>query len=306
VPAAAQTSPEKVFRLGELAANGVSIAITRAETLPELARLGFREGRNLVVDERVGDAAALARQVREMLAQKPDVLVAIGAEAIDAAGAATKTVPIVTFGGNPVQSGLAESLAHPGGNVTGVSILTEELESKRAALLHEAIPWSTKVAVLFPSGLSRRQAFEAEIRAVVENGRCELVTFDAAGPDGYPAAFAGMRAAGAQSLLITGNPTFNRDAELLAKLALESRLPVICEWAENARSGCLMGYGANRTELRRRVAHLVARIFRGVRPADLPIETPTYFELAVNLKTARALGIEMPASLLAKADEVID
>jgi putative ABC transport system substrate-binding protein len=303
------SAQERTYRLGELAANDISLGITRAETLPELARLGFREGLNLVIDERAGDAAALSRHIREIVTAKPDAVIAIGPEAIEAAASATKTIPIVAFGANPVQMGFAASLARPGGNVTGVSILFEELEGKRAALLHEAVPQAKRMAVLFLPSLRRlgyRQSAESEIRAALVNTGAELLAFEAEGPDEYPATFAAMQVAGAQSLLITGNPTFNRDMTLLADLALEQHLPAMCEWAENARSGCTFGYGPNRSELRRRLAHLVARIFRGIAPSELPIETPTHFELAVNLKSAKQLGLDVPMTLLVRADEVIE
>jgi putative tryptophan/tyrosine transport system substrate-binding protein len=305
-PALAQTAGERVFRLAELASAKVSLDITRAETLPELARLGFREGRNLVVEERAGEPAEMERLARDFVLAKPDAIIAIGPDAIRAAAGATKTVPIVTFGNDLVEQGLAASYARPGGNVTGVVILAEDLDGKRLDVLHETVPSARRVAALFLPSLAYRDTTEREIRKVASSSGIELLAFDAEGPEHYPAAFAAMRAAGAQALLITANPTFNRDAGRLAQLALEARLPMMCEWAENARSGCLLGYGPSRSDLRRRVAHYVARIFQGATPADLPIETPTRFELAVNVRTAKALGVEMPPSLLARADEVIE
>jgi putative ABC transport system substrate-binding protein len=305
-PVAAQTATERVYRLGELAPSLESLEITRTETLPELARLGFREGRNVILDERVGDAAAMDRLAREMLLTQPDAIIAIGPDAIGAAARATKTVPIVTFGADPVQPGFAASLARPGGNVTGVVILAEELDGKRLDLLAEAVPGAHRVGALLERSLPYRQRIERYLRTVAASRGVELLTFEAEGAGEYPATFAAMRAAGMQALVITGSPTFNRDAGLLARLALEMRLPTMCEWAENAQSGCLLGYGPNRGEMRRRLAHHVARIFQGAVPAELPIETPTHFELAVNLKTAKALGIDVPASVLARADEVIE
>jgi putative ABC transport system substrate-binding protein len=305
-PALAQTAGERIFRLAELAPSAASLEITRAETLPELAKLGFREGRNLILDERAGEPADMERLARELLLAKPDAIIAIGPDAIGAGAGATKTVPIVTFGADPVRRGLAASFARPGGNVTGVVILAEDLDGKRLDVLHEAVPAARRVAALFLPTLAYRQTTERDVRTVASSSGIELLAFDAEGPDDYPAAFAAMRAAGAQALLITANATFNRDAERLAQLALETGLPMICEWAENARSGCLLGYGPSRGDLRRRVAHHVARIFQGTKPGDLPIETPTRFELAINLKTAKALGLDVPPSLLARADEVIE
>jgi putative tryptophan/tyrosine transport system substrate-binding protein len=305
-PLGAQMASERVYHLGELAPSASSLEFTRSVTLPELAKLGFIESRNLVVAERVGDAAAMQGLARELLLTKPDVIIAIGPDAIRAASEATSTVPIVNFGPGLVERGLAASLARPGGNITGVVILGPELDAKRLDLLHEALPTAYRVAaLLLPSGPDRLSS-EREMRAVAARTGIELLPFDASGPDDYPTAFAAMRAAGAQAVVIQANPIFYRDAARLAQLALETGLPTICEWAEMAKSGCLLGYGPNRAELRRRVAHYVDRIFRGAAPGELPIERPTNFEFAINLMTARALGITVPPSIMVRADEVIE
>ncbi len=133
-----------------------------------------------------------------------------------------------------------------------------------------------------------------------------LQVLDAAQPDQYAPAFAKMRGAGAEAVVITANATFYRDGRQLAALALESKLPSICEWADMVEMGCLMGYGPSRAELRRRLAHYVANIFRGTPPGDLPAETPTHFELAINLKVARILGVTIPTDLQARADYVVE
>jgi ABC-type uncharacterized transport system substrate-binding protein len=306
VPVSAQTAGERIYRLGELAPNETSTAITRAETVPELARLGFVEGQNLVLDERIGDAATLERAAAELARTKPDAIIAIGPDAINAAARATKSVPIVTFGADPVQAGFANSFAHPGGNVTGVVILAEELDGKRLDLLHTAVPTARRVAALVLPSVAYREPLEKSIRKAADGSHLELLTFPAEAPAQYPPAFAAMRASRAEVLLITGNPTFNRDIEALARLALAAHLPTMCEWAENAHAGCLLGYGPNRSELRRRLAHYVARLFEGTAPGDLPIETPTHFQFAVNLATAKALGLEIPMALLMTADETVE
>jgi putative ABC transport system substrate-binding protein len=304
--AAAQTAPSRVFRLAELAPTDASLEITRTYTLPELARLGFREGDNLRIEERAGAATEMPALAHTLLQGAPDAIVAIGPDAARAATSATKTVPIVTFGGDPVRQGYAASLAHPGGNVTGVIILAEELDGKRLDILHEAVPRARRIAALIDSSVSYRTAMERVLRESAAATGLALQTLPAAGPDDYAAAFAAMRSAGADALLVTASAMFNRDAELLARLASEARLPVMCEWAENAQSGCLLGYGPNRAEGRRRVAYILARIFNGAVPGELPIETPTHFSLAVNLKTAKALAIELPPALLTRADDVIE
>lgn len=305
-PSATSTAAEKIYRLGELASSAAALEITRSSTLPELAKLGFSEGRNLIMDERVGDAATMPGLAREMLLAKPDAIIAIGSDAIGAAAAATSTLPIVIFGSDPVSRGLATSLVHPGGNVTGVVILVTELDAKRLSLLHEAVPVAHRIAVLMQPSAPLRQASEQEMRAVAASTGVELLVFDAAEPGEYPAAFAAMRAAGAQALVIVAHATFNRDTAVLARLALETGLPTACEWAEMARTGCLLGYGPSRPELRRRLAHFVMRIFQGAVPGNLPIEQPTHYDFIINLMTAKALNLIVPQSLLARADEVIE
>jgi putative tryptophan/tyrosine transport system substrate-binding protein len=305
-PVAVSTAGEKVYRLGELAPSAASLEITRDVTLPVIAKLGFEIGRNLILEERAGDAMAMPELARELLRTKPDAIIAIGADAIRASSEATSAVPIVMFGANPVNKGLATSFARPGGNVTGVVIMATELDGKRLDLLHEAVPAARRIAALMLPSAPERQASEREMRGVAASTGVELLPFDAAGPEEYPAVFAAMQAAGAQALLVMAHSSFNRDAALIAQLALGTGLPTVCEWAEMAQAGCLLGYGPSRTELRRRTAHFVARIFQGTAPSDLPIEQPTRYEFVINLKTAKALGLSVPQSSLARADEVIE
>jgi len=301
MPALAQT-PNRVYRLGHLANAADSETFTRQITLPELARLGFVEGRNLVFDGRVGEPDALPGLMRELLAGQPDVVVAVG-PAIEAAGAATRTVPIVTFGFDPIELGLAASYARPGGNVTGVVILIGELEAKRLSILLEAVPDRRRVAALVPAANGPNAA---ALRKAVAGLGVELLVFPAAAPGDYAAAFAAMRAQGAQALVIGATPQFQRDGRLLADLALEARLPTVCEWADMARAGCLIGYGPSRIALRKRMADQIAKIFRGVAPGDIPIERPTVFEFAVNQKIAKSLDLSIPSAVLTSANEVIE
>ena len=300
--AARAQTPNRIYRLGHLANSADSEAFTRQITLPELARLGFVEGRNLLFDARVGESDALPGLMRELLAAQPDAVVAVG-PAMAVAGAATRTVPVVTFGFDPIELGLAASYARPGGNVTGVVILIGELEAKRLSILLEAVPDRRRVAALVPAASG---ANEAAMRKAAAGLGAELLVFPAAAPSEYAAAFAAMRAQGAQALVIGATPQFQRDGAQLAALALEARLPTVCEWAEMARAGCLIGYGPSRTALRKRMADQIAKIFRGVAPGDIPIERPTAFEFALNLKIANSLDLTVPPAMLARADEVIE
>jgi putative ABC transport system substrate-binding protein len=305
-PAWAQSGGERTFRLGHIAPSKMSLEYTRQMTMPELAKLGYVEGRNLAVIERYGDAAALPRLVQEVLAEKPDAIIAIGPEPVTAAIAATKTVPIVGFGPDVMFLGIAASQNRPGGNVTGVVILAPQLDAKRLELLKQAVPAVRRVsALLMPSAL-QRQASESAMRAFAANAGIVLQVLDAGRPDLYAPAFARMREAGAEAVVITANATFYRDGKQLATLANESKLPSICEWADMVEMGCMLGYGPSRAALRRRLAHYVAQIFRGTPPGDLPVETPTHFELAINLKVARTLGVTIPADMQARADYVVE
>ncbi len=301
-----ETNGERVFRLGQLAPSQWSIDVTRRVTLPELAKLGFSEGRNLVIIERFGEDAEMPRLAKELLLAKVDAIVAVGPGALLAASAATKSIPIVSFGSDPTQIGLATSLAHPGGNVTGVVILVSELDAKRLDLLHQAVPSARRFAALVSSLSPQRAATVRELHKLASNTGIALQALFAAGPPDYPAAFASMRAAGVEALVIGANSIFYRDGAQLATLALEARLPTICEWADMAELGCLIGYGPDRNELRRRLAHYIAQVLRGAATASLPIETPTRFEFAINLRVARSLGLKIPADLLARADSLIE
>jgi putative ABC transport system substrate-binding protein len=301
--AARAQTPNRIYRLGHLARSADSEAFTRQTTLPELAKLGFVEGRNLVFDARVGEPDSMPALMRELLAGQPDAVVAIGPDELRAAGAATRIVPIISFGVDPIEFGLAASHARPGGNVTGVVILADDLEGKRLSLLLEAMPDRRRVAALVAT---TRESNEAAVRKAAAGLGVELLVFLAPAPSDYPAAFAAMQAQGAQALIIAANPGFFRDRSQLAGLALEARLPTVCEWAEMAQAGCLIGYGPSRIALRKRMADQIAQIFRGVPPGDIPIEQPTAFEFSLNLKIAKSLNLIVPSVVLTRADEVIE
>jgi len=298
------TAAEKSYRLGDLEPTAASAEITRNTVVPELAKLGFQEGTNLVIDQRVGDSAAMPGLAQDLILSRPDAIIAFGTDAILAAHKASTTIPIVMFGPDPVTLGLAASVARPGGHVTGVVVLGVELDAKRLDLLRQAVPTAKRVAALVSR--SALAGTERAMREVAASTGAELFVFEADGPDDYPAVFTAMRSVGAEALAMTATPYFYRDAPLLAGLALEAGLPTVCEFAETAHSGCLLGYGPDRPELRRRMAHYVAEIFHGAAPGDLPIEQPTHYQFAVNLKTAAALGLTITPSILARADEVIE
>ncbi len=306
-PAAAQSLGERVYRLAVLS----PVRVDRSVLIPELARLGFAEGRNLVVDERIGDAGAMPGLVQDAVAARPDAIIVIGQAALFAAQASTAEIPIVTFGNDPFRMGAAATLARPGGNVTGVVFgLTWELDGKRLELLHQILPGARRIGALMRRSSDGRpeleQEREAALRAAAARIAVELQIFTVDGSGDYERTFASMRAAGIEALALAANIDFVRDAAVLAEHAIAARLPMACESPAMASQGCLLGYGPSLNAIRRRVAALVARIFRGATPSELPIETPAIFELAVNLRTAQALGLAIPQGLLVRTDEVIE
>jgi putative tryptophan/tyrosine transport system substrate-binding protein len=303
LPALAQT-PGRVYRLGHLANTLTGETLTREIALPELAKLGFVEGRNLVFTSLVGEPAALPGLMLELLTAKADAVIAIGPAALKVAGAATRSVPIVGFGADPIELGLAGSYGRPGGNVTGVVILAKELEGKRLSILREAVPNRRRVAALLST--TGNAVTEPALREAAASLGVELLPFTVTTPADYPAAFVAMRTAGAEALAIGATPEFFRDGKQLAALALEAKLPTVCEWAEMAHTGCLIGYGPSRPELRKRMAHQIAAIFRGEAPGTVPIELPVRFDFAVNQKIAKSLDLKIPEGVLLQASEVIE
>jgi putative ABC transport system substrate-binding protein len=306
IPGSVAQAPEKVYRLGVLSLSPGALQRLRTVMFPELAKLGFTEGRNFVVEARFGPMEELPALARQLVAANPDAIIA-GGNAIYAAQQATRSTAIIGafIGEDPIAAGVAATLARPGGNVTGVAMLAAELDGKRLQLLHEAVPGVSRIAALAGSPNQHDPNLAAMRQAASHEGLVLLPVY-AAQPEEYPAAFAAMRDADAGALQIVSAPQFLTNASALAELALEASLPTMCEWRSMAAQGCLLGYGPDYAELQRRVADYVARIFHGASPGELPIEGPTHYEFAINLKTAKALGLTIPPSILARSDEVIE
>ena len=300
-PSAAQ---ERSYRIGVLA-EGRAVQLTERVVIPHLARLGFEEGRNLAIEIHPPTPDRIESAVRNLVARSPDAIISIGNLALEAASRATTEIPIVGFGPDFVGAGHARSLAQPGGNVTGVAILAEELDGKRLELLHEAVPKARRLAVLAHRRSPYKDATE-RIRAIATRHGFEVLFFEAEEKAEYAPRFEAMRASGVEGLAIRADPQFAREGAVLAGLARDYRLPTICQWREMAEQGCLIGYGPSLPDLYLRLADIVGRVLRGSRPAETPIEQPTRFELVINAATARALSVELPQAVLARADEVID
>lgn len=297
---------ERLYRLAVLSPNPAAMEAIRAIMLVQLSRQGFVEGRNLRIDARFGEMETLPVLARELAAAAPDVLFASSNLSVEAALAATGTVPIVMFGQDPVGAGYAQSLARPGGQVTGVAILTADLDVKRLELLRDVVPAARRAAVLLHTTARGNDEREAAMKVLAARAGLAIAFHHVTRKEDYTRAFAAMREAGAELLIVSANTHFARDVAVLAALAREHRLPSICEWQEMAAAGCLIGYGPSRTELYRLSANYIARILKGAAPGELPIEQPANFELGVNMQVARALGVTIPPTLLLRADEVTE
>ena len=295
-------------RLGVLAPGRFSIEGVRRWTLPELARLGFVEGRNLDVLLRHtdGDAAPLPAMATELAAARCDVAIAVANPVAKLLRAADPRLPIVMgFAGNdPVADGLAQSLARPGGLVTGIVMLGEELDTKRLEFARELDPGEAPIGFL--AGATLTSARIARIEAEAAALGIPIALARAGGPETYGPAFAVLRDAGARVVVVGSFPGFAGAPALLADRAAEAGLPLLCDWRHMAEAGCVMSYGANNAELRRRNAIQVARILRGEPPGAIPMERPDRFELVVNTRAATRLGLAIPPLLLARAEEVIE
>jgi putative tryptophan/tyrosine transport system substrate-binding protein len=301
--------PGRVYRIGVISPSLGSIESVRRNTLPELARLGFVEGRNLVVEERSTEGATdrLAPTARELAGLGLDAVVAVSNPAIAAMKQAAPRLPIVmSFAGDdPVAAGFVATMARPGGTITGTSMLSVEGDAKRLQLLRDAVRGARRLGYLSP-GRPVDAARHERLKSDAATLGVDLVVVAAENSDAYAAAAAALRARGVDAVAIASYPVFARDAAVIAGTLTAAGLPTICEWREMAREGCLLSYGPNNRELRRRAAHFLARILRGQPPGEIPVEEPSVFELAVNLHTARELGLTLPAEILARADDVVD
>jgi putative ABC transport system substrate-binding protein len=312
-PLAVEAQPAaKVPRIGWLPVNLASAPINLEPFRQGLRDLGYVEGRNLVIETRdaEGRLERLPALAAELVALKVDVIVAPGTPQALAAKNATRTIPIVFVGAaDPVTDGLVTSLARPGGNATGSSNFAPELVGKRLELLKQAVPGGSRVAVLWQPGGSAERAEkdmlkEAEVAARALGVRPQFV--EARGPADFDRAFSEMIRARAGALTVLASGMFNTERRRLVDLAAKNRLPAVYPWREAVDAGGLMSYGPNIADLNRRAATYVDKILKGAKSADLPVERPTKFEVVINLKTAKALGLTIPPSLLARADQVIE
>jgi putative tryptophan/tyrosine transport system substrate-binding protein len=299
--------PKPASRLGFLTQAPVMSPIEDAFR-QGLRDFGYVDGQNLIIEYRSGAGRVdrLAELAADLVAAKVDVIFAAGSEATSAARQTTSSVPIVMTSTNPVGLGFVASLARPGSNVTGLSLLGPETSGKRLELIKEMIPGIAKVAVLWnPNDPGARFSLQ-ETQAAAETLKLDLQILETRDVDAFDGAFAAARNEGAAAGILLPAPLMSRNAGRIADLAVQRRLPTLFFSEDSVKAGGLISYGANLIAMNRRAAYFVDRILKGAHPADLPVEQPTVFELAINLKTAKALGLEVPPSLLARADEVIE
>jgi putative ABC transport system substrate-binding protein len=273
-----------------------------------LRELGWVEGQNIAVEYRwaEGRLERLPELAAELVGLKVDAMLVGGTQAALAAKQATTTIPIVLAGiGDPVGTGLVASLARPGGNITGLSFLASELSAKQLELLKEAVPKVSRVAVLWnPTNSFHRLALR-DAEAAARSLGVQLQLLEARSPNEFDSAFAVVTRKRAGALLVLADAVFLLHRTRLADLAARSRLPAMYGLTEHAQVGGLMAYAPNFADSFRRAAGYVDKILKGAKPGDLPVEQPTKFDLVINLKTAKALGLTIPQSLLIRADQVI-
>ena len=304
--------PKKVPLIGYFSSSDPATESARAETIRlALRERGYIEGQNIAIEYRYteGKRDWAPELADELVRLKVDIIVvAGGAPWVQAAKNATKTIPIVMAGGgpDPVEAGFIDSLARPGGNITGVTNLSSELGGKRLELLKEAVPKVARVAVLYdpancPSVRDVKEVFPAVARAL----RLTIQSWEVRAADDFEKVFAALDKQRPDGLYVGGGPLMLANPKRIAALALKSRLPSMYGRREFVDAGGLMFYGADLADSYRRVAYFVDRILKGAKPADLPVEQPTKFELVINLKTAKQIGVTIPPEVLARANKVI-
>jgi putative tryptophan/tyrosine transport system substrate-binding protein len=302
----------RVYRIGflGLASASASVTLRRIEAFRTgLRALGYVEGNNVIIDFRwaEGDADRLAELAGDLIRRRVDVLVTQGSTTTRVAKEATSTVPIVMLAvGDAVGAGLVASLSRPGGNVTGSTFLGQQIYAKQLELLKEAIPSVARVAVLMNPDNPANQPVLQGMEAVARRTKVVLTEIDARGPAEFEGAFRAMSQHRVDACVVSADAVLTTNARAIANLAVRHRLPATSAWSDFTAAGGLLSYGANIYDLYGRAApRFVDKILKGAKPADLPVEQPTKFDLVINLKTAKALGIAIPQSLLLRADEVI-
>ena len=306
---AGKQQPGKMYRIGYLFLGAQPSEPQKQQAWPTLRESGYVEGGNLVVERRfaAGRRERLAAFASELVAWKPDVILAHGGQAAQEASRATYVIPTVIMGaGDPVGTGLAKSLARPGGNITGVSEDSTELSPKRLELLREAVATASRVAVLWNAADPAMNLRYRKIEAAAKTMHIEIRSLSVRAPEDFEDAFAAMRRDRPHAMLIVTDALIRLNSKRVVEFAAANQLPAIYEIRDPVGDGGLMSYGPNLPNLFARTAYYIEKILKGAKPGDLPVEQPTKFELTINLKTAKALGLTISPSLLQRADQVVE
>ena len=309
MPGAGAQQQGKTYRVGLLGSGSASVHAYRVEALRSgLRDLAYVEGKNTVIEQRwaEGKHDRLSELAAELVHLKVDVLVAGGTPATKAAMQATITIPIVMVGtGEPLQTGLVAGLARPGGNVTGLTQLGAEVASKRLQILKETVPNLSRVAFLWNRSNASHLPYFKELQAAARELKLTVQSIEAQEPHDVERALTDMMRERPDGLIVTADSAHELRQAWIVDFTAKRRLPALYQLREYVEVGGLMSYGASITEQYRRAATYVDKILKGAKPADLPVEQPTTFELVINAKTAKALGLTIPQSLLLRADQVI-
>jgi len=308
-PMAQAQQTAKISRIGYLFNTTPSVAALRVEAFRQgLRELGYVEGKNIVLESRYseGKIDRLHALVAELVRLKTEVIVTSGPIVTRAAKEATKTIPIVfAQEGDPVARGFVASLARPGGNITGLSTFGPELSGKRLELLKEIVPRLSRVAILGTSTIEDHARFLEEHEPAARALRLQLQYLDVLSSKDIETAFRAASNGRADAVLVLAGPVLTLHRKQVVDLAFKSRLPAIYNFPEFVDAGGLMTYGVSQSDLSRRAATYVDKILKGANPGDLPVEQPAKFELVINLKAAKQIGVKIPANVLARADRVI-
>jgi ABC-type uncharacterized transport system substrate-binding protein len=308
-PVAEAQQPRNVAQIGRLTPGSASTDTANIKAFREgLRNLGYIERQNINIEYRYGEGIdeRFPNLVAELLHLKTDVLLTVGTPVTQIAQNATKTVPIVMVNViDPVATGLVASLARPGGNVTGLSNLFSELGGKQLELFKEAFPSVSRAAVLWEPANAGNALWLREMKLAAEALQITLQPLEVRSPNDFEPAFSAIKRDRAGALIVLRNALTGAYRTRIIELAAKSRLPAMYPQSDHVDSGGLMSYGTNLVDLHRRAATYVDKILKGAKPADLPVEQPTKFELVINLKTAKQIGLTIPPNVLARADRVI-
>ena len=306
-PFAAQAQPKPIAKLGVLLYSNPQSDPQMASIRLGLSELGYVEGRNIAIEYRYaqGQVDRLPSLAAELVQLRPNVILAIGGDVAPIAKRFNQTIPLVfVSSADPEQLGLVASLSRPGGNATGVTLLQDALASKRLELLREAAPQISRVAFLWNPDHPDNEQREAQRAAQALGVQLHLV--EVRSSDDFESAFRAANNAGIDSLYVVSSRQTVLNIKRIVEFAAQNRLPLAGGWGAWAKEGGLFSYGPDGVNMARRAANYIDRILKGAKPADLPVEQPAKFELIINLKTAKALGLTVPHSLLSRADELID